>query len=66
MVQTDDNGGRQFLFKPGADALIRIDEKHRFEFERVRSGLLLMLYGYFQKVVLSGNLAAAKGNSAHS
>ena len=33
--------------------LIQINEKHRFEFERVRSGLLLMLYGYFQKVVLS-------------
>lgn len=33
--------------------LIQINEKHRFDFERVRSGLLLMLYGYFQKVVLS-------------
>ncbi len=33
--------------------LIQINEKHKFEFERVRSGLLLMLYGYFQKVVLS-------------
>ena len=28
--------------------LIQINEKHKFEFERVRSGLLLMLYGYFQ------------------
>lgn len=33
--------------------LIQINEKHKFEFDRVRSGLLLMLYGYFQKVVLS-------------
>lgn len=33
--------------------LIQINEKHKFEFERVRSGLLLMLYGYFQKLVLS-------------
>lgn len=33
--------------------LIQINERHRFDFERVRSGLLLMLYGYFQKVVLA-------------
>lgn len=37
--------------------LIQINEKHKFEFERVRSGLLLMLYGYFQKVVLAEYLA---------
>lgn len=39
--------------------LIQINERHRFEFERVRSGLLLMLYGYFQKVVLAEYLAIA-------
>lgn len=39
--------------------LIQINEKHRFDFERVREGLLLMLYGYFQKVVLSEYLAIA-------
>ena len=39
--------------------LIQINEKHRFDFERVRSGLLLMLYGYFQKVVLAEYLAVA-------
>ncbi len=33
--------------------LIQINEKHKFEFDRVRSGLIQMLYGYFQKVVLS-------------
>lgn len=37
--------------------LIQINEKHKFDFERVRSGLLLMLYGYFQKVVLAEYLA---------
>ena len=29
--------------------LVQINRKHEFDFERVRSGLLLMLYGYFQK-----------------
>ena len=28
--------------------LIQINQKHKFEFERVRAGLLLMLYGFFQ------------------
>lgn len=37
--------------------LIQINEKHEFDFARVRSGLLLMLYGYFQKVVLAEYLA---------
>lgn len=37
--------------------LRQIDEKHTFNFARVRSGLLLMLYGYFQKVVLAEYLA---------
>lgn len=42
--------------------LIQINEKHRFDFEQVRSGLLLMLYGFFQKVVLSEYLAIAVDN----
>lgn len=42
--------------------LIQINEKHKWEFERVRSGLLLMLYGFFQKVVLSEYLAIAVDN----
>lgn len=33
--------------------LVQINERHEFNFERVRSGFLLMLYGYFQKIVLS-------------
>lgn len=43
--------------KRSKNLLIQINEKHKFEFERVRSGLLLMLYGYFQKVVLAEYLA---------
>ena len=39
--------------------LIQINEKHKFEYDRVRDGLLLMLYGYFQKVVLAEYLAVA-------
>ena len=37
--------------------LIQINEKHTFSFERMKRGLLLMLFGYFQKVVLSSYLA---------
>ena len=33
--------------------LVQISEKHSFDWDRVRDGLLLMLYGYFQKVVLA-------------
>lgn len=33
--------------------LIQISERHRFDFDRVRSGLILMGYGFFQKIVLS-------------
>lgn len=33
--------------------LHQINEKHPFDADRVRSGLMLMIYGYFQKVVLS-------------
>ncbi len=33
--------------------LHQINERHRFDADRVRSGLMLMLYGYFQKVVLA-------------
>lgn len=39
--------------------LIQINERHRFDFARVRDGLLLMLYGFFQKVVLAEYLGMA-------
>ena len=39
--------------------LRQIDERHRPEFSRIRDGLLLMLYGYFQKVVLAEYLGRA-------
>ena len=42
--------------------LIQINEKHTFQFERVREGLLLMLYGFFQKVVLAEYLARIVDN----
>ena len=42
--------------------LLQIHEKHVFDFERVRSGLLLMVYGYFQKVVLAEYLAIVVDN----
>lgn len=39
--------------------LRQIHEEHKLDVDRVRSGLLLMLYGYFQKVVLAEYLAIA-------
>lgn len=37
--------------------LKQIEKPHGFSFENMRSGLILMGYGYFQKVVLSDNAA---------
>ncbi len=34
-------------------------EKHRFHFTQVRDGLLLMLWGYFQKLVIADRVAIA-------
>lgn len=42
--------------------LNQISEKHPLDFQRIRNGLLLMLYGYFQKVVLAEYLAIAVDN----
>lgn len=42
--------------------LIQINENHKFDFERAREGLLLMLYGFFQKVVLAEYLAKVVDN----
>ena len=42
--------------------LIQINEKHYFDFERTRSGLLLMLWGFFQKVELAEYLAIVVDN----
>lgn len=38
--------------------LHQIKAKHRFDYERVRSGLWLMLWGFFQKLVLADRLAS--------
>lgn len=37
--------------------LHQISEVHRFQWRRVKSGLLLMAFGYFQKVVVADRLA---------
>lgn len=37
--------------------LKQFDEKHTFEVDRVRSGLLLMLWGLFMKIVIADNIA---------
>lgn len=39
------------------DLLYQFDEKHYFDYERVKNGLLLMLWGIIQKVVISDRLA---------
>ena len=36
--------------------LHQIDEKHHFDYDRVKNGLLLMLWGYFQKVIIADRL----------
>lgn len=35
----------------------QLKEKHSFDFERVKSGLLLMLWGFFQKLVIADRVA---------
>lgn len=42
--------------------LKQINKVHRFDVEKVRSGLLLMVYGFFQKVVVSEYLAIVVNN----
>ena len=37
--------------------LKQFEEKHVFDYNRVRDGLILMLWGYFQKVVIAARLA---------
>ncbi len=37
--------------------LIQINKKHPFDYEEVRKGLILMMYGFFQKVVLANYIA---------
>lgn len=40
-----------------AKLLPQFRERHRFDYERVTSGLRLMLWGFFQKMVVADNLA---------
>lgn len=37
--------------------LHQFDEKHSFDYYRVRNGLILMLWGFFQKIVIADRLA---------
>ncbi len=37
--------------------LHQFDEQHKFDYARVRDGLILMLWGYFQKVVIEARLS---------
>lgn len=37
--------------------LHQIDEKHTFDYDRIKHGLLLMLWGYFLKLVLADRIA---------
>lgn len=39
------------------DLLPQMSETHRFDFDRVKHGLWLMLWGYFQKLVIADRLA---------
>jgi len=38
--------------------LVQFDKKQKFEVDRVREGLLLMLWGLFMKIVIADNIAA--------
>lgn len=39
------------------EMLAQFDEEHRFDYNRVRRGLLFMLWGYFEKMVVADRLA---------
>lgn len=41
-----------------SNLLGQFDEKHEFDVNRVRSGLLMMLWGLFMKIVIADNLAS--------
>lgn len=43
------------------DLLHQFSEVHRFDYDRARRGLLLMLWGYFQKVVVADRLGELVG-----
>jgi D-alanyl-lipoteichoic acid acyltransferase DltB (MBOAT superfamily) len=37
--------------------LPQFEEKHSFDYDRIKNGLLLMLWGYFQKLIIADRLA---------
>ncbi|WP_346878670.1 MBOAT family O-acyltransferase [Clostridium sp. UBA7791] len=44
------------------DLLPQLQETHEFEFERVKSGLLLMVWGFIQKLIIADRLAIIVNN----
>lgn len=45
-----------------ANLLKQFGEVHKFDFERAKNGILLMLWGYFQKVVIADRIAVLVDN----
>lgn len=41
-----------------SNLLAQFDEKHKFDFDRAKNGVLLMFWGYFQKVVIADRIAS--------
>lgn len=68
-VRTEKNLGKYALFvsffpqlisgpiEKSKNFLKQIDEKHYFDYYRVKNGILLMLWGFFQKLVVADRLA---------
>lgn len=44
------------------DLLPQFNEKHYFDYDRARKGILIMLWGYFQKMVIADRLAVLVNN----
>ena len=42
--------------------LVQVYEKHSFDYDNAKNGLLLMIWGFFQKVVIADNVAIVVNN----
>ena len=42
--------------------LVQINEKHYFDYDRIKNGLLLMLWGFFKKIVIADRAAILVNN----
>lgn len=45
-----------------ANLLNQFDETHKFDFERAKNGILLMLWGFFQKVIIADRITMLVDN----